>query len=350
MTRAQWGGEDYRPGVDAQRVAARLTTLVDRPVLRPAVRRLPWPRTRSGALLFHHVADADSSLTAGLGVTTSPSEFTARLEYGLRHHRFVDLDGFLAAPSQARRRPLLLTFDDAYASVPRVAAPLCHALGIPAVFFVNGRFVDNHELALDNLVAHVVNTVGFEPIVRAAGRPLRSFDEVLGSYVPSLPLGQRVRFQAAIADFAGVDPRAVAAAQRPYVTTAELGGLAELDVEVGNHTATHVHCRVLQQVEVEQEVVGNQRGLEARTGRRVRAFAFPYGHRTDATEAVVAALRRSGHVVGFVVHGRLNTVRSDPYRRPRISLPAADDRAAFAELELLPRLRALRPMAAPPVA
>ena len=69
-------------------------------------------------------------------------------------------------------RPVLVTFDDAYASVSEFAAPLCSKFGVPAVFFVNAACLDNRRLALENLVCYVANVFGMNTINAA----IRSVD------------------------------------------------------------------------------------------------------------------------------------------------------------------------------
>jgi len=71
------------------------------------------------SVLFHHVSDRESPFTEGLGVRVAPADFEAALSFLSQHYRFVDLDGWLrslALPA-GPKPPLLLTFDDAYASV-----------------------------------------------------------------------------------------------------------------------------------------------------------------------------------------------------------------------------------------
>jgi peptidoglycan/xylan/chitin deacetylase (PgdA/CDA1 family) len=59
-----------------------------------------------------------------------------------RNFQAVDLDGFLVARANgATRRPYLLTFDDGYASVLRIAAPILARRGQPSVLFVSPALV-----------------------------------------------------------------------------------------------------------------------------------------------------------------------------------------------------------------
>ena len=74
----------------------------------------------------------------------------------------------------------------------------------------------------------------------------------------------------------------------------------------------------------------------------MRAFSFPYGNQRDATPAVLAALRESGHEASFLVHARSNAQRpaADVFYRTSLS----DDPVYRLGLKLgmLPALRSLK--------
>ena len=118
------------------------------------------------SILFHEVADTESVFTKGLGVTVTRKQFEAALKFIVKHYTPVSLqDVLLESDSKSLPpRPVLLTFDDAYASVSKFAAPMCAELGVPAVFFVNGSCLDNQQLALENLICYVTNVQGLDTV------------------------------------------------------------------------------------------------------------------------------------------------------------------------------------------
>lgn len=308
------------------------------------IRRLT-PRDAWSAALFHHVASSEIPLTEGLGITYAPSTFRNWLRLFQQRATFVSLEAVIAGTAERPsdgRHPLLLTFDDAYASVARIAAPMCAELGIPSVFFVNSRFLDNRELALDNLVAAVINLRGMEPFQRVTGRWFRSADEVMTGHVAGLDLEAREIFRDDLMTVAGLDEEALLDQYQPYISSEELRGLRALGMEVANHTTSHVHCRVLDDSGVQAEVIENQRVLEELVGHRVRAFAYPYGRSLDATALVERALAASGHEVSFLVGGRLNPRHGSTDCVHRVSIKALSASEAMLEMELLPPLRELR--------
>ena len=148
------------------------------------------------AVLFHSVSDRRSDFTDGLGVTMTPPDFRDRIKFLRRRYHPVDLEAVAAAAAGERLPPraLLVTVDDAYASVADTMAGMLDDAGMPSVFFVNGDFIDHRHLGTDNLVTYTANTVGRRALQAAAievgnGEGVMSVDEALGAFVPKLDQG-----------------------------------------------------------------------------------------------------------------------------------------------------------------
>ena len=176
-----------------------------------------------------------------------PGAFTAQLDHLRRRGwRALSLDEYLAALDGAPtiRRSFLVTIDDGHESVGRVAAPMLAAAGVPSVLFV----------------------------------------------CPGL-LGDRARW----------------AKDYPHERLSpadELAALPALGVELGVHSWDHTRMKDLDDAELTLHAQRARAELEAVTGGRARAFAYPFGtHDAAAREAVAAA----GYDVAFAVareHGR----------------------------------------------
>ena len=295
-----------------------------------------------GALIFHHISEHEDALTAGLNVTYDTGHFAEKLEYLSKIYRFIRLDELDDETVVTGKRPLLLlTFDDAYRSVREAAAPICKELGIPAVFFVNAGFLDNRVLALDNLLTYIVNTIGMEPIVKITGGQHKSLHDVIGKHVANLGPTARRAFAASLIESTGLDSSTILARHSPYLSSVQLGELLQFDFEIGSHTLTHAHLRSLCKDELHNEIVTNKERLEKTTGQVVRAFAFPDGHKNDATSSAVEAIKTSGHTRAFLVHRRLNMDKSNRYCATRIGLRTSMNLMTVLELEIAPRLRHL---------
>ena len=243
-------------------------------------------------LVFHNIASSDSPFTRGMTVNTRPEEFEAALRFLSANYTPVHLDQVLAHGGGRGLPPraVLVTFDDAYASVMELAAPLCRKYAVPAVFFVNAAFIDNQRLAPDNLVCYVANAMGMTTITAAAqavrgkeSSQLHSLAEVFGVFFPSLALAEREAFLDALKQMAGISQNRLAEQARLYLSSSQLRSLASFDFEIGNHTYTHVHCRALAQSDFASEIEGNKAELEGLSGKKVRSFSLPYGSSKDLT-------------------------------------------------------------------
>ena len=315
------------------------------------IARCLGPECSLRCVLFHDVSDEESSFTRGLGGTITRSDFEAALKFLTQHYTPVSLQQVLEDRDGRTlpTRPVLVTFDDAYASISKFAAPLCAEFDVPAVFFVNAVCLDNQQLALDNLVTYVANVFGMDTINAAAAKlevpkilPLGSLTEVFSSFLPSIAPSEREAFRAALLHLTGVEDRDLATEASLYLTSQQLRDLATFNFELGNHTYTHANCRTLSMEDFAGEIDRNKAVLEGVSGTRVRSFSVPYGSSIDLTPNLVAHLRQSGYQAVFLSESRANLLSSDRYRLDRVSLNTGYDEALFSQIEVLPRLRSIR--------
>jgi peptidoglycan/xylan/chitin deacetylase (PgdA/CDA1 family) len=312
--------------------------------------RILGPSYSLRGVVFHHISGEESPFTRGMNVTTTPRKFEEALRFLTTYYTPVRLDDVLAESDgrELPRRAVLVTFDDAYASVVEVAAPLCRKFGVPAIFFVNAASLDNQRLAVDNLVCYVANTMGMETINAAARAvsdsisQMHSLSEVFKNFFPSITLAEREVFLEALRQLGRVSEPRMAEEAGLYLTSKQLCELAPFNFEIGNHTYSHVRCRSLSQEDLGSQIDRNKAELEAISGTRVRSFSLPYGSSADLTSDLAAHLARSGHKAVFLSESVANPRGADPSHLDRISLQADSDDTFFFEIDVLPRLRAIR--------
>lgn len=213
--------------------------------------------------------------------------------------------------------------------------------GIPAVLFTNPGLLAPAPPGLDNLLSWYEARHGLAALCRQVGyRETGSLGALLREFLANLGSRQREgirqKLLAALAAEGEEVPRA------PVLSHDDLRELAGLGVEIGSHTATHVHCRALDADERQAEIVAASEELQAICGRPLRAFSVPYGNAADLTPAVHATLRESGHRAIFLVHARSNRFRPAADTWYRVSLH--DEPVTHLPLKLgpLPLLRSLR--------
>lgn len=309
----------------------------------------PWYSLR--CVLFHDVSNTESVFTKGLNGTTTIKNFARSLRFLTKHYTPVSLQDVVGSFNghPLPPRPVLVTFDDAYASVSEVAAPMCARFGVPAVFFVNASCLDNRQLALDNLVCYVANVFGLETINNSIQSiegyeefEVHSLAEVFARFLPGISLPARSAFRSRLIESIKTRESELASEAHLYLSSKQLRDLSAFNFEIGDHTYSHVNCRSLLTGEFAEEIDRNRTTLELVSGKKVRSFSVPYGSSADLTAELKTHLDRSGYEATFLAEGRTNSMHSRGSRLDRVSITADNDSALFSEVEVLPRLRAAK--------
>ncbi|MGE5281292.1 MAG: polysaccharide deacetylase family protein [Chloroflexota bacterium] len=231
-------------------------------------------------LCYHAVSE---SWTSELAVTPAELERQVKtlIDRGYRPARF--LDAVLDPPAP---RTLAITFDDAYRSVHRLAAPILSELGATASVYAPSEWI------------------GRERAMRWDG----------------------------IEDWLGTphEPELVP------MSWAELGELAGEGWEVGSHTCTHPRLTKLDDERLTDELERSRATCEANLGRPCETIAYPYG---DVDDRVVAATAAAGYrAAGALPHA---PHAATTLRWPRVGVYRWDGPARF-RLKASPLVRRLR--------
>ncbi len=311
-----------------------------------------WPKrvARSGVparaltvVVYHHIAARADAFTDKLLVTTRPETFSAHLKFYHSHYDVI-APGDLAT-GHLPRRPLLITFDDAYRSVCDVAAPILREFGAEALFFINPAAVLDRLLPTDNLLCFATTVLGQDEVNRIAGvRPgaAPALPDLLMSVTARLPAPDLQRVRQALLDRLGYTEERLHARSELIMTQDQLANLRSYGLHPGNHTMTHRMLHALSAGELEDEIRRSKDRLEQATGQAVRWFSFPYGCDDNATPEALAVIAGSGHAGAFLVQGRLNRFQPSADLLCRISPRDAGPALLRTSLWLLPVLRTLR--------
>ena len=180
---------------------------------------------------------------------------------------------------------VVVTFDDAFASVGSLAAPILRGLGLPGSVYAVTQYPEAPErpMAWDG-IDHWLGTEHEHEL-----RPL---------------------------------------------SWEALGELAEAGWEVGSHTRTHPRLTAAGDAELSEELEGSRTSLSERLGRDCGTLAYPYG---DHDERVVAAAGRAGYEAACTLPARFP--RPWPLAWPRVGVYHDDDLRRY-------RLKVSRPMRA----
>lgn len=205
------------------------------------------------AILTYHSIDESQS-----AISVSPDAFRRHVAwFASGAVRVVPLDELMTLPPG--EDAVSITFDDGFANMADIAAPLLARHRLPATVFV------------------VTEHVGGANAWRGA----------CATDIPTLPL----------------------------MDWPALGRLAEMGIAVGAHSRTHPVLTDVPVAALEDEVAGSADRIERELGVRPTAFAYPYGLVNDTVARAAGTFR-------WAVTTELRTLgaREDPRALPRLDM------------------------------
>lgn len=238
--------------------------------------------SRSLLVLCYHAVSP--TWNADLSVTPQALEHQLGLlvRRGYRGATFADA----MAAEPAEDRTLVVTFDDAFESVHRLARPILARLGLPATVFVPTRQALRDE------------AMAWPGIDHWLGGPHEG--ELQG------------------------------------MSRDQLRSLASDGWEIGAHSRTHPHLPELPDAELHAELSGSKEDCERELGVPCRTIAYPFG---EADSRV----RSSTRAAGYEAAAGLSTDLGDAslFYWPRVGIYKRDGRAGF-RLKVWRAIRLLR--------
>jgi len=204
--------------------------------------------------------------------------------------------------------------------------------------------VSGDKLMLDNLINYLANQVGIEELESAiTGEPPKqpNVPRLIENIVAKLPYTRRSKLGDELTDHFSIDSRALCKEANMYLNEDDILRLIEAGFDLGCHTASHAHCGALDATGAEVEIRQAKLDLERMSGQNVRAFSFPYAEKPS--DEALQSIRASGFQADFQVGSRANPRNQKGptwYRMPTYNI--TDPESFFVNVEVLPRLRALR--------
>jgi peptidoglycan/xylan/chitin deacetylase (PgdA/CDA1 family) len=232
---------------------------------------------------YHVVSDQELAHVSGLSKYRNEQQFKADLEFFLRSYTPVSLQDILRHLDGGRwlpKRCFLLTFDDGFREVYDVVAPILHARGIPAVFFLTTSVVDNRELCHPQKKSLIIRALASRedlPVGRQVSKLLmdaRVNGPDLPSRIRAITCRQRHLLDE-LGAISGCDFEAYVASTQPYLTSGQISDLMKKGFAIGAHGVDHTpYC----ELSLEQQLLQTRESLSWLSSRfqyDCHAFAFP---------------------------------------------------------------------------
>ena len=250
-------------------------------------------------LCYHGVRRSDDSVPfSDLHVTKATFEQHCRLIANACNA--ISLSEFREARRNGRDLPgrsVIVTFDDGYRGVLEHALPILERYGMPATVFVSAApVVESRHFWFDALCRRQ----GEAAVLKARTLPYQQWRALTEATATAL---EEIE------------------SHRP-LTLEELQRLAASPlIEIGAHTMTHPTLALAPVDDQQREIAEGRAALERVLGKRVTAFAYPYGNVfEDYTSETVTLVRDARFDLAFSTGASFATPECDPLQIPRFMM------------------------------
>ena len=249
-------------------------------------------RRRLMILAYHGLHDGGADSFDNFdGLELDVSRFERQMEYLSGRSHVIPLGGCLSETDELYR--VVVTFDDAYASVYDLAFPVLKRLGLPATVFVPTDFVEGRQaMWWDRLRAAVRVAPEIGVVIRGVRRvhttrtmaEKRVAVEALAEEVKTLDVSERERV---LGEIASPACGGVVRGRQP-MTIEQMREMGSHNVTFESHGRSHVSLPSLAPDLAIDDLLESKRRLEQWFSRRVEWVAYPYGHYDDTTAGLIA--------------------------------------------------------------
>lgn len=182
------------------------------------------------------------------------------------------------------QRALAITFDDGYADNYEIALPILKRHRLKATFYVATGFLDGGRMWNDSLIETLrLSTL---PVINMAGTVAASLEQLKLDSLPNRRSAisraiqaikyrdsqERMDWVDAITDRAGVT-----LPNNLMMSSEQVCGLRDAEMQIGAHTVTHPILAKLTRNAALSEIADGKHSLEALLGQPVSLFAYPNG-------------------------------------------------------------------------
>jgi peptidoglycan/xylan/chitin deacetylase (PgdA/CDA1 family) len=292
--------------------------VVDRALRRPAAvraaARLGAWRGRGLALLWHRVGPGGPQ-PGEVVRTVATADVATQLDLLVAHGDVVPL-AELERPRRASRPRFALTFDDDDAGHVHHTLPLLIDRGLPATFFLSGRWLTGDGPYWWEVLESRIRTDGVPAVAAAYGLPADADAPRIAAELTGTP------------EVDALIEVAVASSPSP-MSRADALQLVDAGMEIGFHTRHHPSLPTLRGTHLREALTAGRDGLAADLGVAVDRFAYPHGH-VDATVAVETSA--AGYRSAWTTAKHVVVRGNDPHQLGRWDLGHLDADAFRAAL------------------
>jgi peptidoglycan/xylan/chitin deacetylase (PgdA/CDA1 family) len=251
----------------------------------------------------------------------SPDEFEQDLDELLQYFKPLSLAEYLAGGTTKAYRPfMVLSFDDGLKGCHEYIAPLLKKKGIPAVFFLNNRFIDNRGLFYRYKASLLIHrSIRDCRAQEQLAEFLKVSKEQVETSIRMISWDQRALLDV-MATETELDFSGYLRAKPVYMTKKEVRQLLRWGFEVGAHSSEHIDFMGMDPEQMIEQVSSSVKDLQKRFEIKTAYFSFPFSS-DGVPQKVIDTLLKDGHATallgtaGLKLTGRRNYIQRVPMDR-----------------------------------
>lgn len=236
---------------------------------------------------YHVVSDEDVVHVKHLYFYKDERQFKNDIDFLLKHHAPITAGELKKAVANSRetkgKRSILFTFDDGLRENYEVIAPILKSKGVPAIFFLTVRCLDNRELFFRHKASIILEELRNSGI-SAATRSL--VVKTLDRY--GIAVNKSIKEGVLLVDYADrgvldelagildIDYERYLAEERPYLTGEQVELLLRDGFDIGAHSLDHPRYETISLDEQVHQTIASVQQLQDTFGVNSAYFAFPF--------------------------------------------------------------------------
>lgn len=285
-------------------------------------------------LCYHRVGSGGVPLYSEL----DPKAFEAQMRFLRDRYRLVSVNAMCRELDDARstEHSVAVTFDDGYRDLYTHAFPVLQKYDIPATVYLTVGAVESDDIAWYDRVFLGLKVRPEQKLDLLLERPQRfllSTDharleaaEAIIAFLRTLPDSERRAFCTLLEE--GLQMPAEQTTGR-MLDWHQIKVMQNAGISFGSHTLTHPALSRLDPASLDWELLESKRKLEARLGRTVEHFAYPFGKPADCGDAS-AAVARCGYRSAVTTVWGVNVPGQSAYELRRVSIGDEPQLSTFA--------------------
>jgi peptidoglycan/xylan/chitin deacetylase (PgdA/CDA1 family) len=257
------------------------------------------------------------------------TDFESDLDAMLKVFEPVSLTDYLRkGDGSIKKARMVLSFDDGLAECYHHVIPILLRKGIPALFLLNNRFIDNREMFFRYKASLLIDRVleDREALLKVAEFLVIPEEQVVRALL-MVNFRQRALLDS-LAPVAAIDFGHYLEKCPVYLTSSQVREMMDLGFEIGGHSDDHADFSILTRHEILEKITGSLKDLEERFGKSAaRYFSFPFTT-AGIPEVMIHEILDGGHALallgtaGLKITGRKEYIQRIPMEP--LGMPAMD--------------------------